>query len=684
MMKRRSSIYIGDGQANISYKTPTSNKRNLLDCSYTANTPLNSIISPTTSNSTVSPSITISTLSKDQNIRVVSRIRPLLTKEYNEKSIESIQALEEFDTIVVDKTRKFVYDAVFGKISKQKFVYENTAADLIHNIFKGFNVTVLAYGQTGSGKTHTMFGGTNVISQNPQIIPNLINKNVIFKPSNDDGIIPRAVYDLFDTIRKNESGNDAITRTFKVKMSYIEIYNEELRDLLSKNGKISPELQIRESKTDGVIIQNLSLHDVSSPNHVAELMKFASERRSIASTLMNSVSSRSHAICTLYVKISSYDHDNFSEEKTNAKLTLVDLAGSERLKRTGAKGCRMKEGIHINKGLFVLGQVVSALSELSQKQRLSSSSYGSNSMHIKYRDSKLTRILQDSLGGNSKTVMVACISPADANVEESINTLRYAERTRNIKNIALKNFSKDMSLDEASALRRENKILKRQINEVNAKLNEVIAEKIRTDQIMTKLKIRHSEEIEKVLKFSTRNVTEQCSSVSKNDQKEVNGNVFNDIVDSKMKAFIDGMVNDYMSNGNNKVVEGFHKSEGLKKKKKGNQDKSTLDEDDRGYNENSLIDSEINSDSDSDWNPYSPIPRKKLIQKSQVNKLGLDASLDYSTNLISEEMNDLENLKVSKLRKVCQGRGLLTSGKKAELIARIELNEFCPLSSDLQ
>lgn len=385
-----------------------------------------------------------------QSIRVVTRVRPLSTKEINERAKESVKAIESSKMIQVDKSREFYFDSVFGPSTTQKQVYDQTAGDMIrNNLFKGFNVTVLAYGQTGSGKTHTIFGG---------------NGNMISDKMNDevDGVIPRAVHDVFHYMDQIPSGK----KRMKVQMSYLEIYNEEARDLLS-NDPSPPDLQIRDNGGD-VIVQNLTYHSVSSPSEVAQLMAAAAEKRSTASTLMNAVSSRSHAICTLYVNIYPLLDDQEPGEEITAKLTLVDLAGSERAKKTGAEGTRLKEGININKGLFVLGQVVSSLSELGQN----SASCESGPIHVKYRDSKLTRLLQDSLGGNSKTVMVACVSPADSNVDETVNTLRYAERTRNIKNSAIRNVVvASLSPAEAASLRRENQMLKLKLFQAEAKIS---------------------------------------------------------------------------------------------------------------------------------------------------------------------------------------------------------------------
>ena len=417
-----------------------------------------------------------------QNVRVVARVRPLSTKELSERNnSNSIIADVERTTIRVvgdsscdtdvpsGNKRKFEFDAVFGPSSTQSQVYDGTCGDMIStSIFRGYNATILAYGQTGSGKTFTMGtdgsggGGATAITES-------------------SGVIARAVHDLFQMKESLPNGAERV----KVTMSYLEIYNEQAIDLLNDDpASANATLQVRDSKIDGVIIPNLKHFPVSCDVDVLALMEKAAMKRATGSTHMNSVSSRSHAICTLNVTIAPNDivDETVEEENDNdgetsprsatslasgsnnqamlkAKLTLVDLAGSERIKRTGAEGARMKEGININKGLFVLGQVVSALSELGQRNQALGS--GQQQLHIPYRDSKLTRLLQDSLGGNSKTVMIACISPAESNIEESINTLRYAERTRNIKNSAKVNaVSESSSAGEAVALRKENQQLK--------------------------------------------------------------------------------------------------------------------------------------------------------------------------------------------------------------------------------
>lgn len=272
-----------------------------------------------------------------------------------------------------------------------------------------------------------------------------------------DGIIPRACVDLFSQIQTRCDGNA------QVELSYLEIYNEEMRDLLAdekpkaKNGKV-PEMKIRETLNGEVYVSGLSARPVDSPRAIGEYMEEASSKRVVASTKMNAVSSRSHAICVLRVKGVLEDSSKFA-----AKLTLVDLAGSERIKKTGAEGGRRMEGININKGLFVLGQVVSALSETRPKYK----------RKPPYRDSKLTRLLQDSLGGNSRTIMVACVSPADFNIDETVTTLRYATNARNIKNTATRNVIKTLSPEEAAKLQRENQLLKAQVAELQATIRKM-------------------------------------------------------------------------------------------------------------------------------------------------------------------------------------------------------------------
>ena len=259
-------------------------------------------------------------------------------------------------------------------------------------IHVGYNGTVFAYGQTGCGKSYTMVG---VDDTNEQL-----------------GVIPRSFDHIFDHISVTEGTK------FLVQASYLEIYNEEVRDLLGKD--VKRKLDLKEHPDRGVYVSGLSMHKVHNRQELEKVMAMGSKNRSMGATLMNVDSSRSHCIFTIDIEMFSVDEDG--EEKLRAgKMNLVDLAGSERQSKTGATGDRLKEATKINLSLSALGNVISALVDGKAK-------------HIPYRDSKLTRLLQSSLGGNTKTLMVACISPADNNYDETLSTLRYANRAKNIKN----------------------------------------------------------------------------------------------------------------------------------------------------------------------------------------------------------------------------------------------------------
>ena len=390
-------------------------------------------------------------------VRVVARIRPLAKYELENGSKQIVHTLPTTTTTTTTSNKQldgpttdpevlevreinaekrwFELDAILDEHSTQQSVYVQSGAQqaVQRDIFKGFNCTILAYGQTGSGKTFTM--GTAIGAEK----------------SESDGVIPRACADLFDTIHSKRCDGNA-----KVHLSYLEIYNEEIRDLMAdpaaETEKPKP-LKIRETLDGDVYVSGLTSREVASPQEIGRLMEEASVRRVVASTKMNAVSSRSHAICVLKIEGVLEDSTKFQ-----SKLTLVDLAGSERIKKTGAQGDRRQEGISINKGLFVLGQVVSALAEKRPKHK----------RKPPYRDSKLTRLLQDALGGNSQTIMIACCSPADYNVDETVNTLRYATSARNIQNTATRNVVKSITPEEALKLERENQLLKSQVKDLQA------------------------------------------------------------------------------------------------------------------------------------------------------------------------------------------------------------------------
>ncbi|XP_072302654.1 kinesin family member 4 [Eucyclogobius newberryi] len=329
-------------------------------------------------------------------VRVALRCRPLVQKELNEGCQCCLTFVPGEHQIIVGTEKAFTYDYVFDPTAEQEEVFKSAVSSLLSGLFKGYHATVLAYGQTGSGKTYSM-GGTYTAAQasDPSV-----------------GVIPRVIRRIFE---KKENATEC---EFGLSVSYLEIYNEEILDLLSTS-KDKPAISIREDPKEGIKIVGLTERRVTSAQEMVGCLEQGNSVRTVGSTAMNAASSRSHAIFTITLE----RKETNKSDSVVSKLHLVDLAGSERQKKTKAEGDRLKEGISINKGLLSLGNVISALGDESKKHTF-----------VPYRDSKLTRLLQDSLGGNSHTLMIACISPADSNMEETINTLRYADRARKIKN----------------------------------------------------------------------------------------------------------------------------------------------------------------------------------------------------------------------------------------------------------
>ena len=279
--------------------------------------------------------------------------------------------------------------------STQKEVYNQVAFPIVDSIFQGYNGTIFAYGQTGCGKTYTMMGVTND--------PNL------------RGVIPNAFEHIFNYIKNEET-----TKKFLLRCSFVEIYNEEVRDLLISNKKNenNKALDIRDDPKRGTIIKDLTYITLKNQNDIQIALDKGNKNRHVGATSMNDQSSRSHSLFTVYLEIQ--EGSEKSKKIRSGKLNLVDLAGSERVGKTNATGKTFDEGKKINLSLTALGSVIDALS--------------SNRKHIPYKDSKLTRLLSDSLGGNTKTVMFANVSPASFNYDETVGTLRYASRAKLIKN----------------------------------------------------------------------------------------------------------------------------------------------------------------------------------------------------------------------------------------------------------
>ena len=288
--------------------------------------------------------------------------------------------------------KQFTFDAVYDWNSQQNEIYNETARPLVDCVLEGFNCTIFAYGQTGTGKTYTMEGLRN--------------------DSEKRGIIPNSFEHIFNHIARSTN------QQYLVRASYLEIYQEEIRDLLSKDQ--TKRLELKERADTGVYVKDLLSFVCKSVKEIEHVMTVGNQNRSVGATNMNEHSSRSHAIFIITVEHSEVGIDGKTHIRVG-KLNLVDLAGSERQAKTGTVGQRQKEAIKINLSLSALGNVISSLVD-------------SKSTHVPYRDSKLTRLLQDSLGGNSKTVMVANVGPASYNYEETLTTLRYANRAKNIKN----------------------------------------------------------------------------------------------------------------------------------------------------------------------------------------------------------------------------------------------------------
>lgn len=378
-------------------------------------------------------------------MKVALHIRPLIADERAQGCKECVTVTPGKPQVQIG-THSFTFDYVYGNDgSRSSGMFEECVLPLVDGLVQGYNATVLAYGQTGSGKTYTM--GTGL------------------RDGCQTGLIPQVMSALFNKIETLKNQTE-----FQLHVSFIEIFKEEVRDLLDSvsvnksstanghAGKVSvpgrPPIQIRESSNGVITLAGTTDVAVATLQEMVACLEQGSLSRATGSTNMNNQSSRSHAIFTITLEqmrkihsASSVDDtpdEDMGEEYFCAKLHLVDLAGSERAKRTGSDGLRLKEGIHINRGLLALGNVISALGDEKKRKE---------GAHVPYRDSKLTRLLQDSLGGNSRTVMIACISPADINAEESLNTLKYANRARNIENKPVVN--RDVISNEMQRMRQQ-------------------------------------------------------------------------------------------------------------------------------------------------------------------------------------------------------------------------------------
>ncbi|XP_035376866.1 kinesin-like protein KIF18A [Electrophorus electricus] len=346
------------------------------------------------------------------HVKVVVRVRPLNTKETDGNFKKVVHVVDNHMLIFdpkeeevtffrgqrvgnrdvrkrANKDLKFVFDHVFGEDSSQVDVFESTTKGVVDGVLNGYNCTVFAYGATGAGKTHTMLGS-----------------------SDDPGVMyltMKELYNRMDLIKEE--------KVFDMAFSYLEVYNEQIRDLLANSGPLA----VREDGAKGVVVQGLTLHQPKSAEHILEALDYGNRNRTQHPTDVNASSSRSHAVFQIYLR----QQDKTASLNPNvrvAKMSLIDLAGSERASATNAKGARLREGANINRSLLALGNVINTLADPKSKKT-----------HIPYRDSKLTRLLKDSLGGNCRTVMIANVSPSSYSYEDTHNTLKYANRAKEIK-----------------------------------------------------------------------------------------------------------------------------------------------------------------------------------------------------------------------------------------------------------
>ncbi|KAL0967153.1 hypothetical protein UPYG_G00248490 [Umbra pygmaea] len=381
-----------------------------------------------------------------ETVKVVVRCRPLNRKEAGAAGFHGTPGagggIVEMDVrlgqVVLRNPRAppgephktFTFDSVYDASSKQRDLYDETVRPLIDSVLDGFNGTIFAYGQTGTGKTYTMQGA--------------------WLDPEKRGVIPNAFEHVFTHISRSSAD-----RQYLVRASYLEIYREEIRDLLDHNvhapnlhTQTPRSLELRESPESGVYVRDLTSCVCRSVKEVEEVMNVGNQARSVGATDMNEHSSRSHTLFLLTVECSQAGPDGRQHIRVG-RLNLVDLAGSERQAKTGVHGERLKEAAKINLSLSALGNVISALAD-------------GRSGHVPYRDSKLTRLLQDSLGGNAKTVMVATLGPAPQHFEETLTTLRYANRAKNIQN------QPRVNEDPKDALLRE---FQKEIERLRAQLN---------------------------------------------------------------------------------------------------------------------------------------------------------------------------------------------------------------------
>ncbi|XP_056399245.1 kinesin-like protein KIF18B [Hyla sarda] len=383
---------------------------------------------------------------EEGNVSVVVRVRPPNSREQEGNQYSVVQVMDHniliFDPDEPDtsgvfsnlrahegtkrkgKDLKFIFDQVFGEQSSQQDVFEHTTKQILDGVLNGYNCSVFAYGATGAGKTHTMLGSEA-----------------------DPGVMYLTMVELYQRIEAIKE-----EKSCEVLVSYLEVYNEQIQDLLEPKGSLA----IREDPQKGVVVQGLSFHQPKSAKQLLQMLANGNLNRTQHPTDANATSSRSHAVFQIYVKQQDRTA-SISQDIRMAKMSLIDLAGSERASSTNAKGERLREGANINRSLLALINVINALADAKNKKA-----------HIPYRDSKLTRLLKDSIGGNCRTVMIAAISPSCLSYDDTYNTLKYANRAKEIK-LSLKSnvINLDCHISKYAAVCEE---LKAEVAELKAKL----------------------------------------------------------------------------------------------------------------------------------------------------------------------------------------------------------------------
>ncbi|XP_054637396.1 kinesin-like protein KIF13A isoform X3 [Dunckerocampus dactyliophorus] len=421
----------------------------------------------------------------DTKVKVAVRVRPMNRREI-ELNTKCVVDMEDNQTVLHpppsnskgDNSRKqpkvFAFDHCFWsmddsnvpKYAGQEVVFKCLGEGILENAFQGYNACIFAYGQTGSGKSFSMMGN-----------------------GEQPGLIPRLCCSLFE--RVHIDANEA--HTFKVEVSYMEIYNEKVRDLLDPKGS-RQSLKVREHKVLGPYVDGLSQLAVTSFEDIEVLMSEGNKSRTVAATNMNEESSRSHAVFSIIVTQTLYDLQSGNSGEKVSKMSLVDLAGSERVSKTGAAGERLKEGSNINKSLTTLGCVISALADQSAGK--------GKAKFVPYRDSVLTWLLKDNLGGNSKTAMIATVSPAADNYEETLSTLRYADRAKRIVNHAVVN--EDPNARIIRELREEVEKLKVQLSQAESLKAPELKEKLHeSEKLIMEMTVTWEEKLRKTEEIAT-------------------------------------------------------------------------------------------------------------------------------------------------------------------------------------